>query len=75
MKEKVIMKLTSRKLWISIAGFVSMLMIYKGATQDSAAEIAAIIMAGATVVTYVLGEGFIDSESAKAQNEEDNKDE
>ena len=54
-------KLTSRKLWVSIAGFVSLIMIAKGATESEAAQVSAIIMAGATVLGYVLAEGLADA--------------
>lgn len=54
-------KLTSRKMWASIASFVSMLMIAKGSSENEATQVAAIIMAGATVIGYVIGEGLADS--------------
>lgn len=54
-------KLTSRKLWMSIASFVSMLLVALNYTESQAAQIAALIMAGATVIGYVLGEGLADS--------------
>ena len=54
-------KLTSRKLWLSVASFVSMLMVALNYTENQAAQIAALIMAGSTVIGYVLGEGLADS--------------
>ena len=39
-------KLTSRKLWLSVASFVSMLMVAMNYTENQAAQIAALIMAG-----------------------------
>lgn len=54
-------KLTSRKLWMSVASFVSMLLVALNYTENQAAQIAALIMAGATVIGYVLGEGLADS--------------
>ena len=54
-------KLTSRKLWISIASFVSMLIIAINGNEGSAQQISALIMAGATVIGYVIGEGLADS--------------
>ena len=66
-----IKKLTSRKLWTSIASFVSMLMIANGASDNSATQVAAIIMAGATVIGYVIGEGLADSSNAGLIPEEE----
>lgn len=54
-------KLTSRKFWESIAAFVTMLLIYFGDTASDAEQIAALIMAGAIVIGYVIGEGLADS--------------
>ena len=54
-------KLTSRKLWMSIASFVSMLLVALNYTESQAAQIAALIMAGSSVLAYCLGEGLADS--------------
>lgn len=54
-------KLTSRKLWLSIASFVAMLIIAINGNQGSAEQISALIMAGATVIGYVIGEGLADA--------------
>lgn len=54
-------KLTSRKLWLSVASFVSMLLIFFQYSETEAHQVAAIIMAGATVIAYVVGEGLADS--------------
>lgn len=53
-------KLTSRKLWMSVATLVFMIMVYMGADENSATQVVAMIMAGATVVGYVIGEGLAD---------------
>lgn len=53
-------KLTSRKLWLSIASFVAMLIIAINGDEGSAQQISALIMAGATVIGYVIGEGLAD---------------
>lgn len=54
-------KLTSRKFWAAIAGFVSMLLVYFGKGAGTAEQVAALIMAGASVVAYIIGEGLADS--------------
>ena len=53
-------KLTSRKLWLSVASFVAMLIIYFNGDEGSAEQISALIMAGASVIGYVIGEGLAD---------------
>lgn len=54
-------KLTSRKFWLSVATFVTMLIIYFTGDTENAEKISAIIMAGATVIGYVISEGLTDS--------------
>lgn len=53
-------KLTSRKLWMSVASFVSMMAVALGAAESDATQISALIMAGASVIGYVIGEGLAD---------------
>lgn len=69
MKINWVRKLTSRKLWVSIGSFASMMIVATGGTENQAAQVAALIMAGATVLGYIIGEGLVD-----ASNKEDNKD-
>ena len=61
-------KLTSRKFWVSIASFTTMLLIYFGKSESEAAQVAALIMAGATVIGYVIGEGLADSSNTNTSN-------
>ena len=63
-KEDIIRKLTSRKLWLSIANFTTMVLVYPGHAQSEAERVAAIIMAGASVLGYVLAEGLADAGNA-----------
>ena len=60
-KEDIIRKLTSRKFWLAVAAFVSLVAVACGATEETASQITALIMAGATVIGYILGEGLIDA--------------
>lgn len=57
----IVRKLTSRKFWISVATMVFLIMVYCGADQNEATQIVAIIMAGATAIGYLIGEGMADS--------------
>lgn len=54
-------KLTSRKFWISIASFVSLLVVAFGGAESTATQVTSIIMAGATVIGYTIGEGLADA--------------
>ena len=54
-------KLSSRKLWIAIAGFVSGLIMVFGGTETMASSISGVILQGAAVLGYLLAEGLADS--------------
>ena len=64
-------KLTSRKFWLSVASFVSMMIVATGGTESKAAQVAALIMAGATVIGYAIGEGLADNANAGASVEQE----
>ena len=60
-------KLTSRKFWVAVVGFVSMMLTYFfGKSESEVAQVSALIMAGASVVAYIIGEGLIDAADAKS---------
>ena len=60
-KDEIIRKLTSRKLWVAISEFISMLIIALGYAENTATQVAALIMAGAGAIAYIIGEGLADS--------------
>lgn len=57
-------KLTSRKFWTAIAEFVTMLILAFHGSQETAVQVTALIMAGASVIAYIIGEGLIDAAGA-----------
>lgn len=57
-------KLTSRKLWFALAGFVVGLYIFFGGSTERAEELGGLIMSAASVVAYIFGEGLIDAKRA-----------
>lgn len=54
-------KLTSRKFWAALIGFVSAILVCVGMSDNDVAQITSIIMAGATLIAYILGEGLVDA--------------
>lgn len=54
-------KLTSRKFWAAVAGFITPIMLAFGVSESITTQVTAIVMAGAAVVAYIIGEGFIDA--------------
>ena len=57
-------KLTSRKFWAAVADFVGMLLVALHLSEDTATQITALIMAGAGVIAYIVGEGLADAADA-----------
>lgn len=62
-------KLTSRKFWVAVCGFITLILIACGRTEAEAKQVAAIIMAGAVVIGYILGEGLTDVAGMSAGTE------
>ena len=54
-------KLTSRKLWVAVAGFAAGLIVIFGGSQENADKISGAILSGAAVVGYIVGEGLTDA--------------
>lgn len=61
MSDNIKRKLSSRKLWLAVAAFVASLILAFGGEQETATEVTGCIMAGATVISYIFSEGWVDS--------------
>lgn len=59
-------KLTSRKFWVALVGFITALLVAFNVDAGSVEQITGIIMSFASLIAYILAEGFID-----ANNKED----
>lgn len=57
-------KLCSRKFWMAIIGFVTGLLTYLGVGVEQAEQIGSLILMGASVLAYVIGEGLADAAHA-----------
>ena len=64
-------KPTSRKLWTAVASFVSMMILATGGTDNTATQVTALIMAGASVVAYIIGEGLTDYANSGSNTEDE----
>ena len=54
-------KLTSRKFWAAVVGFVTPIMTLAQVPDNTAVQVTAIIMAGGTLIAYIIGEGLTDA--------------
>lgn len=62
---KIIQKLTSRKLWLALAGVVTGIAVVLGVDGSEVADVAGAVTALASVVTYIITEGKIDAAAVK----------
>lgn len=62
-------KLTSRKLWLAVAGLTVSVVTLVSGNAELAERISAIVLAAASVVGYLIAEGLVDSASADKQPE------
>ena len=61
----IIRKLTSRKLWMAIAGIATGIAMALGANTNDIGTVAGAVTAIASVVTYIVTEGKVDAEGVK----------
>lgn len=54
-------KLTSRKMWAAVATFVAMMIVATGGSENTATQVTGLIMAGGSMIAYIIGEGFADA--------------
>lgn len=59
-------KLTSRKLWLAVAGLVVGVLALFGVNANMTQQISGVIMSLGSVVAYIVGEGLVDAASAGA---------
>lgn len=63
-------KLTSRKWWLSLTGFITGLIIAFGGSDEAAATVSGCLMSGAAVLAYTIGEGLADINNKEGNTDE-----
>lgn len=61
--------MTSRKLWIAVASLATNIILACGGTESTAVQVTAIIMGGAAVLAYIIGEGLVDAADKGGEDE------
>lgn len=56
-------KLSSRKFWVALTGFIAPLLIMLGIPESQVAQVVALIMSGSVLIAYILAEGYIDAQT------------
>lgn len=62
-------KLTSRKFWAAVVGFTTPLMTILNVSENTAVQVTALIMAGGTLIAYIIGEGMTDAAAVEVQED------
>ena len=62
-------KLSSRKFWAALAGFVGAIAVVCGAGESLITEVTAIISAAGVLIAYILGESIVDSSQTEDKTE------
>lgn len=63
MKIDWLRKFTSRKFWVALVGFITALLVAFNVDAGSIEQITSIIMSFASLIAYILAEGFVDASS------------
>lgn len=61
-------KFTSRKFWAAVVGFATPLMTMLNVSDNTAVQVTALIMAGGTLIAYIIGEGMTDAANVPVEN-------
>lgn len=64
-------KLTSRKFWVAVIGFATALVTAFNLESVSAEQVQLVLGALATLVAYIIGEGFTDTASLNKNSKGD----
>jgi uncharacterized membrane protein len=64
-------KLSSRKFWSAIVGFITALMVALKYDQMTIEQVTAIVSASGVLIAYIIGEGMVDAARVKKEQEEE----
>ena len=54
-------KLTSRKFWAAIIGFITAIMVAFNFSDMTIEQVTALVSASAVLIAYIIGEGMVDA--------------
>lgn len=60
------LKLSSRKFWVALTGFVSALLYALNFAEATVESVVSVIMAFSTLIIYILAEAHIDANRTKS---------
>jgi uncharacterized membrane protein len=60
-------KLTSRKFWAAVIGFVTAILVAFGVDELTIEQVTALITGAAVLIAYIFGEGMVDAAREKRE--------
>lgn len=64
-------KLSSRKFWAALIGFITAILIAFGVDNLTIEQVVALITAMSSLIAYIIGEGIVDSARIKEGEKND----
>ena len=61
-------KLSSRKFWAAVVGFVTAILIAFNASEMTISQVSAVITAGGVLIAHIIGESVVDANREYADN-------
>ena len=61
MKINWVQKLTSRKFWVAITGFITAILVVFNVDSMTIEQVIAMVSATSVLIAYIIGEGMVDS--------------
>ena len=65
-------KLTSRKFWAAVTGFVTAILVAFKLDNLTIEQVVSVISASAVLIAYIIGEGMVDAARVSSGNETNN---
>jgi len=65
-------KLTSRKFWAAVIGFITAILVAFGVDDLTIEQVVSVISASAVLIAYIIGEGIADAARLKVEGKDEN---
>ena len=64
-------KLTSRKFWSAVIGFVTSILVALKIDSLTIEQVVSVVSATSILIAYIIGEGMVDSARVRLENKDD----
>lgn len=63
-------KLTSRKFWAAVTGFITAILVAFKVDELTIEQVVSVVSASAVLIAYIIGEGMVDVARAGSQSDD-----